>query len=52
MSIDWSKAPEGATHAEPKGYLMFYKQEDKEWMYFSDSDDTARGAGGFGSTGK
>ena len=38
MSIDWSKAPEGATHAEPKGYLMFYKQEDKEWMYFSDSD--------------
>ncbi len=38
MSIDWSKAPEGATHVEPKGYLMFYKQEDKEWMYFSDSD--------------
>mgnify|MGYP003405429930 FL=1 len=36
--IDWSTAPEGATHAEPKGYLMFYKQEDKEWMYFSDSD--------------
>lgn len=38
MNIDWSNAPEGATHAEPKGYLMFYKQEDKEWMYFSDSD--------------
>lgn len=36
MSIDWSKAPEGATHVatyrDPSGLLVFYKQQDGKWF--------------------
>ena len=33
--IDWSKAPEGATHWGPGVYVNWYKKSDKdEWMFF------------------
>ncbi|EPM0008979.1 hypothetical protein N1H70_000052 [Pseudomonas aeruginosa] len=37
MSIDWSKAPEGATHWEPTGpdfYEGWMKKEGNEWFYW------------------
>ncbi|HFX1297124.1 TPA: hypothetical protein ACID1V_002935 [Pseudomonas aeruginosa] len=40
MSIDWSKAPEGATHWEPTGpdfYEGWMKKEGTDWFYWSES---------------
>lgn len=40
MNIDWSKAPEGATHyREPGGmyYGGFYKQSPEGWFFFVDA---------------
>lgn len=39
MSIDWSKAPEGATHWEPTGpdfYEGWMKKEGNDWFYWSE----------------
>ncbi|HEP9417234.1 hypothetical protein [Pseudomonas aeruginosa] len=39
MSIDWSKAPEGATHWEPSGPSFnegWMKKEGNEWFYWSE----------------
>lgn len=39
MSIDWSKAPEGATHWEPTGpdfYEGWMKKEGDYWFYWSE----------------
>ncbi|MBA5014451.1 hypothetical protein H2O01_29150 [Pseudomonas aeruginosa] len=39
MSIDWSKAPEGATHWEPTGpdfYEGWMKKEGNEWFYWGE----------------
>ncbi|WP_434529689.1 hypothetical protein ACRS64_17785 [Pseudomonas aeruginosa] len=39
MSIDWSTAPEGATHWEPKGpdfYEGWMKKEGNEWFYWGE----------------
>lgn len=36
MNIDWSKAPEGATHGrEHQHGVDFYKREDGLWLYFT-----------------
>lgn len=44
--IDWSKAPEGATHvaAQIGGSLYYncYKQEDGEWYYCHDGGDWSK----------
>ncbi|HEB0697407.1 TPA: hypothetical protein RY210_002580 [Pseudomonas aeruginosa] len=37
MSIDWTEAPEGATHWEPKGKLFcegWMKKEGNKWSYW------------------
>lgn len=37
MSIDWNRAPEGATHWEPKGKLFcegWMKKEGNKWSYW------------------
>lgn len=42
MSIDWSKAPEGATHWEPTGPEFnegWMKKEGNEWFYWSDGSN-------------
>ncbi|WP_436596453.1 hypothetical protein [Pseudomonas aeruginosa] len=39
MSIDWSKAPEGATHWEPSGPSFnegWMKKEGNEWFYWGE----------------
>ncbi|HFN4071382.1 TPA: hypothetical protein ACHFUW_002650 [Pseudomonas aeruginosa] len=39
MSIDWSKAPEGATHWEPRGPDFsegWMKKEGNEWFYWGE----------------
>ncbi|HHM9406000.1 TPA: hypothetical protein ACRNDO_002601 [Pseudomonas aeruginosa] len=39
MSIDWSKAPDGATHWEPTGpdfYEGWMKKEGNEWFYWGE----------------
>lgn len=39
MSIDWSTAPEGATHWEPTGpdfYEGWMKKEGNEWFYWGE----------------
>ncbi|HCU2081765.1 TPA: hypothetical protein OUI22_000382 [Pseudomonas aeruginosa] len=39
MSIDWSKAPEGATHWEPRGPYFgegWMKKEGNEWFYWGE----------------
>ena len=33
MSIDWSKAPEGATHCDP-AICCWYMRSDTGWLYF------------------
>lgn len=42
MSIDWSCAPEGATHWEPTGpdfYEGWMKKEGNEWFYWSEGSN-------------
>ncbi|HBO6815973.1 TPA: hypothetical protein L4857_005817 [Pseudomonas aeruginosa] len=47
MSIDWSKAPEGATHWEPKSYYFtegWMRKVGNEWSFWSEvSESWVRG---------
>ncbi|MEI0850014.1 hypothetical protein [Pseudomonas aeruginosa] len=42
MSIDWSKAPEGATHWEPRGTVFgkgWMKKEGNDWFFWSENSN-------------
>ncbi|EPJ4524342.1 TPA: hypothetical protein L6A41_07080 [Pseudomonas aeruginosa] len=46
MSIDWSKAPEGATHLEPKGTEFgegWMKKVGNEWSYWLEGSEVWAG---------
>ncbi|NPY72764.1 hypothetical protein DZ963_014100 [Pseudomonas aeruginosa] len=46
MSIDWSKAPEGATHWEPRGIVFdegWMKKVGNEWSYWLEGSEVWAG---------
>ncbi|RPM47404.1 hypothetical protein IPC1291_19870 [Pseudomonas aeruginosa] len=48
MSIDWSKAPEGATHWEPTGhdfYEGWMKKEGNDWFFWGEESEEWRYGG-------
>lgn len=43
MSIDWTKAPEGATHWEPKSYYFaegWMRKVGNEWSFWSEASES------------
>lgn len=45
MSIDWTKAPEGATHWEPTGpdsYEGWMKKEGNDWFFWAEKSEEWR----------